>query len=183
MGLSRQNNGMGGHFLLQSLFLMQGSKSCLLHCRQIIYYWVTREASISAFSSIQFSCSVVSDSLRPHELQHVRPLWPSPTARVYPNPFPLNRWCHPTISSSVIPFSSCPQSFPASGSLQMSQLFASGGQSIGVSAWISVLPMNIQDWFPLGLTGWNFLQSRGISRVFSNTIVQKHQLFSTQLSL
>ena len=102
---------------------------------------------------------------------------------VHPNPCPLCRWCHPTISSSVVPFSSCPQSFPASGSFQMSQIFASGGQSIGVSTSASVLPMDIQGWFPLGLTGWISLQSKGLSRVFSNTTVQKHQFFSAQLSL
>jgi len=102
---------------------------------------------------------------------------------VYSNSCPLSQWCHPTISSSVIPFTSCPQSFPASGSFQMSQLFASGGQSIGVSASTSVLPMNTQDWSPLEWTGWISLQSKGLSRVFSNTIVQKHQFFGTQLSL
>ena len=135
------------------------------------------------FSSIQFSHSVMSDSLRPHDPQHTRPPCPSPTPGVHPNPCPLCQWCHPTISSSVIPFSSCPQSFPASGSFQMSQLFASDGQSIRVSASASVLPMNTQDWFPLGWTGWISLQSKGLSRVFSNTTVQKHQCFSSQLSL
>ena len=119
------------------------------------------------FSSVQFSCSVVSDSLRPHELQHARPPCPSPTLGVHPNPCPLCRWCHPKVSSSVIPFPSCPQSFPASGSFQMSQLSASGGQSIGVSALASVLPMNTWDWSPLGWTGWISLQSKGLSRVFS----------------
>ena len=133
--------------------------------------------------SIQFSCSVVSDSLQPHEPQHTRPPCPSPTPGVHPNPCPLSWWCHPTISSSVIPFFSCPQSFPASGSFQMSQLFASGGQSIGVSASIPVLPMNTQDWFPSGWTGWISLRSKGLSRIFSNTTVQKHQFFCTQLSL
>ena len=132
---------------------------------------------------VQFSHSVVSDFLQPHEPQHTRPPCPSPTPGFHPNPCPLSQWCHPTISSSVIPFSSCLQSFPASGSFQMSQLFASGGQSIGVSASTSVLPMNTQDWSPLGWTGWNFLQSKGLSRVFSNTTVQKHQFFSAQLSL
>ena len=132
---------------------------------------------------IQFSCSVMSDSLRPHEPQHTRPPCPSPTPEVHPNPCPLSQWCHPTISSSVVPFSSCLQSFPASGSFQMSQPFASGGQSTGVSTSTSVLPMNTQDWFPLGWTGWMSLQSKGLSRVFSNTTVQKHQFFSTQLSL
>ena len=134
-------------------------------------------------SLIQFSCSVVSNSLRSHELQHSRPPCPSPTPRVYPNSCPLSRWCHPTISSSVVPFSSHLQSFPASGSFQMSQLFASGGQTIGVSASTLVIPMNIQDWFPLRWTGWISLQSKGLSRVFSNTSVQKHQFFSTRLSL
>ena len=105
-------------------------------------------------SSVQFSLSVLSDSLQPHEPQYARPPYPSPTARVYPNPCPLSQWCHPTISSSVFPFSSCPQSFQASGSFQMSHLFGSGGQSIAVSASTSVLPMNIQDWSPLGWTGW-----------------------------
>ena len=119
----------------------------------------------------------MSDSLQPHELQHARPPCPSPTPRVYSNSCPLSRWCHPTISSSVIPFSSHLQSFPASGPFQMSQLFASGVQSIGVSDLASVLPMNIQDWFPLGRTGWISLQSKGLSRVFSNTTVQKHQFF------
>ena len=135
------------------------------------------------FSSVQLSHSVVSDSLWPHELQHARPPCPSPTPGVYPNPSPLSWWCHPTISSSVIPFFSCPQSFPASGSFQMSQLFASGGQSTGVSASASVLPKNIQDWSPLGWTGWISLQSKGLSKVFSNTTVQKHQFFCAQLSL
>ena len=134
------------------------------------------------FSSVQFSHSVVSNSLQTYETQHARPPYPSPTARVYPNPCPLSLWCHPTISSTVIPFS-CPQSFPASGSFQMTQLFASGGQRIGVSASTSVFPMNTQDRFPLGWTGWISWQSKGLSRVFSNTTVQKHQFFSTQLSL
>ena len=132
---------------------------------------------------VQFSCSVMSDSLWPHELQHARPPCPSPTPGVHPNSCPLSQWCHLTISSSVVPFSSCPQSFPASGSFQMSQLFASGCQSTGVSASTSVLPMNTQDWSPLGWTGWISWQSKGLSRLFSNTTVQKHQFFSTQLSL
>ena len=123
----------------------------------------------------------MSDSLRPHELQHSRPPCPTPTPRAHPNSCPLSRWCHPTLSSSVIPFSSCPQSYPASGSFPMSQLFTSGGQSIGVSASISNIPMNTQDWYPLGWTGWMSLQSKGLSRVFSNTTVQKHQFFVTQL--
>ena len=135
------------------------------------------------FSSVLFSRSVVSDSLWPHGPQHSRLPCPSPTPRVHPNPGPLSQWCHPTISSSVIPFSSCLQSFPASGSFQMSQLFASGGQRIGVSASTSVLPMNTKDWSPLGWTGWTSLQSKGLSRVFSNTTLQKHRFFSAQLSL
>ena len=120
----------------------------------------------------QLSCSVVSDSLWPHGLQYVRLPCPSPTPRVYSNSRPLSQWCHPTISSSVVPFSSCLQYFPASGSFQMSPFFASGGQSIGVSASASVLPMNIQDWFPLGWTGLISLLSKELSRVFSNTTVQ-----------
>ena len=135
------------------------------------------------FSLVQFSHSVMSNSLRPHGLQHARPPCPSPAPRVYPNSCPLSRWCHPTISSSVIPFSSHPQSFPASGSFQMSQLSASGGQIIGVSTLASAFPMTIQDWFILGLTGWISLQSKGLSRVFSNITAQKHQFFSAQLSL
>ena len=132
------------------------------------------------FSSV--SCSVVSNSLRPHGLQHAGPPCPTPTPGAYSNSCPLSRCCHPTISSSVIPFSSCLQSFLASGSFQMTQLFASGGQSIRVSASASVLPMNTQDWFPLSWTGWISLQSKGLSRVFSNTTVQKHQFFGAQLS-
>ena len=132
---------------------------------------------LGCFNSVQFSCSVMSNSLRPRELQHARPLCPSPTPGVHPDPCPLS---HPTISSSVVPCSSCPQSFPASGSFQMSLLFTSGGQSIGDSASTSVLPMNTQDWSPLGWTGWISLQCTGLSRVFSNTTVQKRQFFGTQ---
>ena len=146
-------------------------------------YYLSKLILFVQFSSIQFSHSVMSDSLRPHGLQHVRPPCPSPTAGVYSNSCPLSRWCQPTISSSVIPFSSSRQSFPASGSFPMSRLFASGSQSIGVSASTSVLPMNVQDWLPLGLTGWISLQSKGLSWVFFNTTIQKHQFFSTQLSL
>ena len=133
-------------------------------------------------SSVQFSRSVMSDSLRPREPQHTRPPCPSPTPGVHPNPCLSSRWCHPTISSSVVPFSSCPQSFPAAGSFQMSQLFASGGQIIAVSASTSVLSMNTQDSSPLGWTGWISLQSKGLSRVFSNTTLQRHQFFGAQLS-
>ena len=131
-----------------------------------------------------FSHSMVSNSFQPCGLQHTRLPCPSPNPGVYPNSRPLSWWCHQIISSSVIPFSSCLQSFPASGSFLISRLFTSGGQSIGASASASVLPVNIQeDWFPLGLTGWISLQSKGFSRVFSNTTVQKHQFFGAQLSL
>ena len=133
--------------------------------------------------SVQSSHLVMSDSLWPHGLQHTRPPCPSPTPRVYPNSCPLSRWCHPAISSSVIPFSSCLQSFPASGSFPMSRFFASGSQSIGVSAPTRVLPMKIQGWSPSEWTGWISLHSKGLSRVFSNTTVQKHQFFSAELSL
>ena len=137
---------------------------------------------LKVICSVKFSCSVVSNSLQPHGLQHTRLPCPSPTPGACSTPCPLSRWCHPIISSSVIPFSSCPQPFPESGSFPMCQFLASGGQSIGVSASAPVLPMNIQDWFPLGLTSWISLQSKGLSRTFSNTTVQKHQFFGTQLS-
>ena len=161
--------------------------------KQLIqYFWLINHLfSIDTFASenfldffpdsVQFSCSVVSDFLWPHGLQHARLPSPSPSPGACSNSCSLSGWCHPTVSSSVIPFSSCLQSFPASGSFQTSQFFASGAQSIGVSASVSVLTMNIQEWFPLGWTGWISLQSKRLSRVFSNT-VQKHQ-FSTQLSL
>ena len=141
--------------------------------------WDTRN---SQKSNHQFSCSVVSDSLWPHGLQHQASL-PSPIPGACSNSCPLSWWCHPTISSSVVPFSSCPQSLPASGSFPMNQLFTWGGQSIAFSASASVLPMNIQDWSPLGQTGWISLQSKGLSRVFSNTTAQKQQFFGVQLSL
>ena len=133
-------------------------------------------------NSVQFSCSVVSDSLQPHESQHDRPPYPSSTPGVHSDSRPSSQWCHPAISSSAAPFSSCPQSLPASESFPVSQLFTWGGQSTGVSAFASFLPKNTQDWFPLGWTGWIFLQSKGLSRVFSNTTVQKHQFFGAQLS-
>ena len=139
--------------------------------------------SVSKLIWVQFSLSVVSDSWQPHEQQHARLPCPSTTPGVYPNPCPWSRWCHPAISSSVVPFSSCPQSLPASGSFPMSQLFTSGGQIIDVSASTSVLPMNTQDWSPLGWIGWISFQSKGLSRVFSNSTVQKHQFFCAQLSL
>ena len=138
--------------------------------------------SIKRLSSVQFSRSVVSESSRPHELQHPRSPCSSPTSRVHSNSRPLSQWCHPAISSPVGPFSSCPQSLPASESFPMSQLFTWGGPSTGVSALASFLPKNTQDWSPLECTGWISLQSKGLSRVFSNTTVQKHQFFGTQLS-
>ena len=133
-------------------------------------------------SAVQFSPSVVSNSLRPRELQHARPPCPSPTPGVHSNSHPTSPWCHSVISDSVVPFSSCPQSLPASGSFPMSQLFTWGGQSTGVSALASFLPKNTQDWSPLEWTGWISLQFKGLSRVFSNTTVQKHQFFGTQPS-
>ena len=160
-----------------------------LHINMLIWDTVEKEragpierTALTYTHSVQFSRSVVSDSLQPQEPQHARPPWSSQTPGVYSNSCPSSRWCHPTISSSVVPFSSCLQPLPASGSFPMSQLFASGGQSIGVSASASVLPMNTQDW-SLGWTGWVSLQSKGLLRVFSNTIVQKHQFFGFQLSL
>ena len=143
-------------------------------------FWSEPEVPWAA--SVQFSHSVVSDSLRPHESQQVRPPCPSPTPGLYSSSCPSSRWCHPAILSSVIPFF-CPQSLPASGSFPMSQLFSWGGQSIGVLASASVLPMNTQDWSPSGWIGWISLQSKGLSRVFSNTTAQKHQFFSSQPSL
>ena len=142
-----------------------------------------KNPSWTTLSSVQFSHSVVSDSLWPYELQHTRPPCPSPTPEVHPNPGPLSQWCHWIISFSVVPFSSFPQSLPASGSFPMSQFFTLGGQSTGASASASVLPMNTQDWSPLRWTGWISLQSKGLLRVFSNTTVQKHQFFGAQLSL
>ena len=151
-------------------------KSASLHAMEddaesnLLLQWFTKILDPHfQFSSVQFTQSHLT--LRPHGVQHARPPCTSPTSRVYSNSCPLSWWCHPTISSSVIPFSSCLQSFPASGSFQVSQLLASGGQSTGVSASAAVLPMNIQDWSPLGWTGWISLQSKGLSRVFSNTTV------------
>ena len=147
--------------------------------QNILFSRVTKQIMVG----FQFSRSVVSDSLQPHGLQHSRLPCPSPTPGAYSNSCPLSRWSHPTTSFSVIPFSSCLQSFPAAGTFPMSQFFASGSQSFGVSASASILPMNIQDWFPLGWTGWISLQFKGLSRVFSSTTVQKHQFFGAQLSL
>ena len=145
------------------------------------WFYICRD--IHQCSSVQFSHSVVSDSLQPHESQQTRPPSPSPTPGFYPNSYPSSWWCHPAISSSVVPFSSCPQSLPASGSFPMSQLFTWGSQSIGVSALASVLPKNTQDWSHSEWTGWISMQSKGLSRVFSNATVQKHQFFGGQLSL
>ena len=158
------------------IFTLGRPLSLTLSCRCFL-------VSCTRKGSVQSSHSVVFDCLRPHGVQHTRPLCPSPTPRIYSNSCPLSWWCHPTISSSVDPFSSWRQSFPASGSFQMSQVFASSGQTIGVLASTSVLSMNTQDWSPLGWTGWISLHSKGLSRVFSNTTVQKHQFFHTQLSL
>ena len=155
-----KDTGVGCLFLLQWIFLTQGSNPGLLYCRQILYH-LSHQGSY--LSSVQFSRPVMSNSLLPHELQRARPPCSSATPGVHPNSCPLSRWCHLTISSSVIPFSSCLQSFPTSGSFQMSQLFPSDGQSVGVSASTSVLPMDIQDWSPLGWTGWISLQSKGLS--------------------
>ena len=146
----------------------------------IIWCEVQFISLLHQFSSVQL---LISNSLWSHGLQHARLPCPSPTPGVYADSCPLSQWCHPAISSSVIPFSSCPQSFPASGSFPVSQLVAWGGQSTGVSALILVLPMNIQDWFPLGWIGWISLQSKGPARDFSNTTVQKHQFCDAQLSL
>ena len=151
---------------------LQGTLESLLHRLTM---------NLSSVNSVRHS--VMFYSLQPHGLQHTRPPCPSPNPRVYSNSCPLSRWCHPTISSSVVPFSSCLQSFPASGSFPMSQFFTSGGQNTGVSASASVLPMNTQDWSPLGWTHWIYLQSKGLSRVFPNITIQKHQFFSPQLSL
>ena len=145
----------------------------------LFYFWYS--AIDSFFSSVQ-SFSHIRFFATPWP-QRTRPPCPSPTPRVYPNSRPLSQWCHPIISSSVVPFSSCPQSFQASGSFPMSQLFASGGQRIGVSASTSVLPENVQNWSPLGWPGWISLQSKGLSRVFSNNTLQRHQFFGAQLSL
>ena len=151
----------------------------------IIVLYIPRSGIAWSYGSVQFSFSVVSNSLWPHGLQHARPPCPSPTPGVHSNSCPSSRWCHSTISSSIVPFSFCLQSFPASGSFSMSQFFASGGQStrVSASASASILPMKILDWFPIGLTGFICLQSKGLSRVFSNTTVQKHQFFGAQLSL
>ena len=150
-----KKNSIPVHKVSFFLSLRNGIETVSLKSNKLFIQW-------HRFSSVQLSRSVVSDSLQPHEPQHARPPCPSPTPGVHPNPCPSCRWCHPTISSSVVPLSSCPQSFPASGSFQMSQLFASGGQRIRVSASTSVLPMNTHDWSPSGWTGWISLQSKGL---------------------
>ena len=161
--------------------------SVIFLCKGPVSHFIECLTSLASDIQIQFGHSTVSDSLQPHEPQHAGPPCPSPTPGVYPNQCPLSQWCHPTVSSSVLPFSSCPQSFPASGSFQLSQLFASGGQSIGVSASASVLPMNIQDWFPLGWTGWISLKSKGLKSLFQHhsskaSILQHSAFFIVQLS-
>ena len=192
------------YYLVQVLFLSE-NLSCLVdilmfesffikslgilkipHRGRLLYVWnwlwLKSRWHLLWLDSVQFSCSVVSDSLQPHELQHARTPCPSPAPGVHSNSHPSSRWCHPAISSSVIPFSSCPQSLPTSESFPMSQLVTWGGQNTGVSALASFFPMNTQDWSPLEWTGWISLQSKGLSRVFSNTTVQKHQFFGSQLS-
>ena len=158
-----------------SLYLLYSLVLLILFYNSFLKFFLC--LSNLSFSSVQFSHSVMSNSLQPHESQHARSPYPSPTPRFYSNSYPSSLWCHPAISSSVVPFSSCPQSLPASGSFPMSQLFAWDGQSIGVSASASVLPMNTQDWSPLGWTGWISFQSKGLSRVFSNTHSSKASTF------
>ena len=174
--LTKLEKGVASHFCIIAL-----SNPWTIQKGKQIWHW--KMNSQLGFSSVQFSHSVVSDSLRPHGQQHARLPCPTSTPGAYPNSRPLSWWCHPTMSSSVIPFSFCLQSFPAWGSFPISQFFTSGGQSIGVSASTSVPPMNTQDWSPLEWTGWISLMSKGLSRVFSNTIVQKHKFFCAQLSL
>ena len=190
-----KNTGVGCNALLQGIFPTQGLNPGLPHCRWIRYQLSYQGSPINMlilpkyiiyasvqFSSVQFNRSVVSDSLGPHESQHARPPCPSATPRVHSDSRPSSQWCHPTISSSVVPFSSCPQSFSASESFPMSQRSAWSGQSTGDSALASFLPNKSQGWSPSEWTGWISLQSKGLSRVFSNTTVQKHQFFGTQLS-
>ena len=175
-------------FLIHFDFDFEASKQsakrfCSIIFSQVIFLrFLSFKKKIFYVQPVQFSRSVVSNSLRPHEPQHTRLPCPSPTTGVHSNSCPSSPWCHPAISSSVVPFSSCPQSLPASESFPMSQLFTSGGQSIGVSTLASVLPMNTQDWSPLEWAGWISLQSKGLSRVCSNTTVQKYQFFGAQLS-
>ena len=175
---------MGQDIFQCPVFLLLTAKQKKKICNLIIRFSEAKIYRTSrVISSAQFSRSVMSDFLWPHGLKHARPPCPSPTLRACSNSCPSSWWCHQTISSSVFPFFTCLQSFPGSRSFPVSQFFTSGGQTIGVSASASVLPMNIQDWLRLGWTGWISLQSKGLSRVFSNTTVQKHQFFSAQLSL
>ena len=185
MGFHRQEYWRGLSFPLEGIFLTQASNPCLFY----LLHWRVGSSPLShlespdhSISSVQFSRSVVPDSLRPFESRHARPPCPSPTPGVHSNSLPSSQWCHPAISSSVIPFYSCPQSLPASESFPMSQLFPWGGQSIGVSGLASFLPKKSQGWSPSEWTAWISLPSKGLSRVFSNTTVQKHQFFGTQPS-
>ena len=180
MGFSRQEYWRGLPFSTPGDLSHPGIKPTSLASPALAGRYFTTQFSSVQFS--QFRRSVMSNSLQSHEPKHTRPPCPSPTPRVHPDSCASSWWCHPAISSSVVPFSSCPQSLPASRSFPVSQLVTWGGQSIGVSASASILPMNTQDWSPLGWTGWISLQSKGLSRVFSNTTVQKHQFFSTPLS-
>ena len=191
----RKQHGMRLHHTTQNKWLFQTYElfssriSHLMFCHldwsqvtEILKIKTMDKGRLLQFSSVQFGCSVMSNSLWPHESQHARPPCPSPTPRVHPDSHPSTQWCHPAISSSVVPFSSCPQSLPASESFPMSQLFAWGGQSTGVSALASFLPKNTQGWSPSEWNGWISLQPKGLSRVFYNTTVQKHQFFGAQLS-
>ena len=175
--ISKSNSQASFNYNISFLFphLQPSCTGLLLQDRTMVFDF--------QFSSLKFSCWVLLDFFPHHEQHHTGPPCPWPAPRAYSNSYPLSRWCHQTNSSSVVPFFSCPQSFPESGSFQMSQLFTLGGQSTGVSAWTSVLPMNTQDWSPLGWTGWISLHSKRLSKVFSRTTVQKHQFFGTQLSL
>ena len=170
-------------YILQSSLFMVARTDINDHIRSDCYIMKFLFDPSGSLFRLLFSCSVMSNSLWPHGLQHTRLLCPSPSPRACSNSCPLSWWCHPTISSSVVPFSSCLQSFPASGSFLMCWLFASGGQSIGASALASVFPVNIRGWFPLGWTGWISLQSKGRSRVFLNTTIPKHQFFGAQPSM
>ena len=180
MSWESQTNLLVRDWVFKVLFILDNGPG---HSEHWVQHWRYQSDQLAP-SSVQFSSVAQScQTLRLHGLQHTRPPYPSPTPRAYSKSCPLSRWCHPTISSSLVPFFSCVQSFSTSGSFPMSHFFASGGQSIGVSTSASVLPMNTQDWFFLGLTGFISLQSKGPSRVFSNTTVKKHQLFGAYLSL